>query len=98
MIKTKYGKLEVNGSVAELMADLHVIVRGLYENVLLEGMTEQEATEELHNVIRNATNTSESKTQEDDTEELLEELQDLIDELGKMRKTMLNKKKGKGEE
>ena len=77
MIKTEKGFVEVNGSVGELSADLGVIVLSLYNNVLLDEMSEEEAKEFILDVVNDAMVTKEEAKKEFKTE-LVDFLEGLV--------------------
>ena len=95
MIKTAYGKLEAHGTLGELKADLSVIVHGIYNNALLDEMSEEEAKEFIFDAVNRALKSTNEAEKE--SEEIIGELNDLIEELESVLGKFTSKAKGKGE-
>ena len=53
MIKTSYGRLEVEGTLRTIKADLSVIVHGIYNNIQ-DDMSEEEAKEFIFDAVNRA--------------------------------------------
>ena len=90
MIKTKHGETEFKGTKHELIADLSCIVDGLYNGILIEEMSQEEAEK----LIREGVELG-FKDNEELSKELDEKLKDSMTEL---LETFLDILKGKGEE
>ena len=88
MIKTERGKLEVNGTLGEVRADLCVIVHGIKE-MLQEEMSEDEAKEFIFDAVDDGLK---------DIDEIDEKLDGLIGTLKGLLELLTFKTKGKGEE
>lgn len=52
MIKTKNGNLKIKGGNGELLADLTIIIHGMYNEVLLPRMSEEAAKEAILSVAK----------------------------------------------
>lgn len=52
MIKTKKGEITLEGSEAELMADLSVVVRGIKEVIMDRSETEESAKQQINEVVK----------------------------------------------
>lgn len=53
MIETKMGEITLNGSKAELIADLAVIVRGIKETIMENGKkTEESVKQEINEAVK----------------------------------------------
>ena len=52
MIKTKNGNLKIKGGNGELLADLTIIIHGMYNEVLLPHMSEEAAKEAILSVAK----------------------------------------------
>lgn len=85
MIKTEHGSLEAKGTLAEIKADLFTIVNGIYNKVLLEEMSEEEAKEFVFDAVNRA-----FKTKDEIDKEIKDKigtsLADLIEKLEKFLK------------
>ena len=90
MIKTKHGETEFKGTKHELIADLSCIVDDLYNGILIEEMSQEEAEK----LIREGVELG-FKDNEELSKELNKELKDAMTELVE---TFLDILKGKGED
>lgn len=90
MIKTKHGETEFKGTKHELMADLSCIVDGLYNGILIEEMSQEEAEKSIRESVEFG-----FKNNEELSKEINEKLKDSMTEL---LETFLDILKGKGEE
>lgn len=52
MIKTKKGEITLEGSKAELIADLSVVVRGIKEVIMDRSETEESAKQQINEVVK----------------------------------------------
>lgn len=52
MIKTKKGEITLEGSKAELIADLSVVVRGIKEVIMNGSETEESAKQQINEVVK----------------------------------------------
>lgn len=86
MIKTKRGKLQIKGDLTEVMADVSVIVTHLYNNVLPETMTQEEAKEMIMHAVECGL-----MTEEERNAQIFEKLVELLCKVG-------TEMKGQGEE
>lgn len=90
MIKTERGRLEAHGTLGELKADLSVIVHGIYNNALLDEMSEEEAKDFIFDAMNRALE-SEAELKEEAIAGIKTGIADFLEELAK-------KLKGQGEE
>lgn len=90
MIKTKHGETEFKGTKHELIADLSCIVDGLYNGILIEEMSQEEAEKLIREGVELGFK---------DNEEISKELDEkLKDSMTALLETFLDILKGKGEE
>lgn len=52
MIETKKGEITLEGSKAELIADLSVVVRGVKEVIMNRSETEESAKQQINEVVK----------------------------------------------
>lgn len=52
MIETKKGEITLEGSKAELIADLSVVVRGIKEVIMNRSETEESAKQQINEVVK----------------------------------------------
>lgn len=52
MIKTKKGEITLEGSKAELIADLAVVVRGIKDVIMNGGKTEESAKQQINEAVK----------------------------------------------
>lgn len=90
MIKTERGRLEAQGTLGELKADLSVIVHGIYNNALLDEMSEEEAKDFIFDAVNRALE-SEEELKKESIDEFKTGLADFLEGLAKTLK-------GQGEE
>lgn len=85
MIKTEHGSLEAKGTLAEIKADLSTIVNGIYNKVLLEEMSEEEAKEFVFDAVNRGFKTKDEIDKEI-KDKIVTSLADLIEKLEKFLK------------
>ena len=59
MIKTKNGKIEADGTIGELVSDLFVITFCMYNDILQDELSEEEAKEIIFNTMNKAVKSEE---------------------------------------
>ena len=78
MIKTKKGKIKVEGNFTEICADLSIIAHALYFDTFKD-MEKEEAKEHIMHAVERG-----FKTQEELEEQNIKMISNLISELGKV--------------